>query len=46
MKDNPQFQMTLQSELAAAGWHLSQRGLEICTEGLTDPVVKDVIKKV
>ena len=38
--------MTLQSELAAAGWHLSPRGLEICTEGLTNPAVKDVIKKV
>ena len=37
--------MTLQADLQAAGWYLSQEGIDQCCQGLTNPSVKDVIKK-
>ena len=36
----------LLSELQNSGWHLSQEGLDLCCQGLTNPTAKDIIKKV
>ena len=38
--------MSIKSELESAGWHLSQEGIDLCCQGLANPTVKDVIKKV
>ena len=38
--------MSLQADLESAGWHLSQEGIDLCCQGLTNPTAKDVIKKV
>ena len=38
--------MTLQSDLQSQGWNLSQEGIDLLCEGLTNPSAKDVIKKV
>ena len=38
--------MTLQSDLQAQGWNLSQEGIDRLSEGLSNPSAKDVIQKV
>ena len=38
--------MTLQSDLQSQGWNLSQEGIDLLSEGLTNPSAKDIIKKV
>ena len=38
--------MSLQSDLQSQGWNLSQEGIDLLCEGLTNPSAKDVIKKV
>ena len=40
------FQMSLKSDLESAGWYLSQEGIDQCSQGLVNPTVKDIIKKV
>ena len=35
-----------QKNLVFQGWYLSQEGIQLCTEGLSNPSSKDVIKKV
>ena len=38
--------MALKADLESEGWHLSQEGIDLLCQGLKNPNVKDVIKKV
>ena len=38
--------MSLSAELASSGWHLSEEGIKLCSEGKEHPNKKDVIKQV
>ena len=38
--------MSLKADLESEGWHLSQEGIDLLCQGLKNPTVKDVIKKV
>ena len=38
--------MTIEADLQSAGWHLSREGIDLCCQGLNNPTVKDVTKKV
>ena len=38
--------MSLKADLESAGWHLSQEGIDLCSQELKEPTAKDVIKKV
>ena len=40
------FQMSVKADLESAGWFLSQEGIDQCSQGLTKPSVKDIIKQV
>ena len=45
-KEHQQRIMTLQSDLQSLGWNLTQEGIDLLSEGLTNPTAKDIIKKV
>ena len=38
--------MSVKADLESAGWFLSQEGIDQCSQGLTKPSVKDIIKQV
>ena len=37
--------MSIEADLASAGWHLSPEGIDLCCQGLNNPTLKDVTKR-